>query len=108
MIFAFYFVILRCRKIYFDMLATIKQKIERLIAAYEQERMERIRLQESLQQSQLQNETYRTQIKELERQIDNLKLTQAFVADGTDNTEARKKIDRLMKEIDKCISLMEG
>lgn len=90
------------------MLATIKQKIERLIAAYEQERMERIRLQESLQQSQLQNETYRTQIKELERQIDNLKLTQAFVADGTDNTEARKKIDRLMKEIDKCISLMEG
>ena len=108
MIFAFYFVILRSRKIYFDMLATIKQKIERLIAAYEQERMERIRLQESLQQSQLQNETYRTQIKELERQIDNLKLTQAFVADGTDNTEARKKIDRLMKEIDKCISLMEG
>lgn len=90
------------------MLATIKQKIERLIAAYEQEKMERIRLQESLQQSQLQNETYRTQIKELERQIDNLKLTQAFVADGTDNTEARKKIDRLMKEIDKCISLMEG
>ena len=90
------------------MLATIKQKIERLIAAYEQERMERIRLQESLQQSQLQNETYRTQIQELERQIDNLKLTQAFVADGTDNTEARKKIDRLMKEIDKCISLMEG
>lgn len=90
------------------MLATIKQKIERLIAAYEQERMERIRLQESLQQSQWQNETYRTQIKELERQIDNLKLTQAFVADGTDNTEARKKIDRLMKEIDKCISLMEG
>ena len=90
------------------MLATIKQKIERLIAVYEQERMERIRLQESLQQSQLQNETYRTQIKELERQIDNLKLTQAFVADGTDNTEARKKIDRLMKEIDKCISLMEG
>ena len=90
------------------MLATIKQKIERLIAAYEQERMERIRLQETLQQSQLQNETYRTQIKELERQIDNLKLTQAFVADGTDNTEARKKIDRLMKEIDKCISLMEG
>ena len=90
------------------MLLDIKQKIERLIAAYEKEKMERIRLQDALQQSQKQNETYKTQITELERQIDNLKLTQAFVADGKDNTEARKKIDRLMKEIDKCISLMEG
>ena len=90
------------------MLLDIKQKIERLIAAYEKERMERIRLQDALQQSQKQNETYKTQITELEREIDNLKLTKAFMADGADNAQAIKKIDRLMKEIDKCISLMEG
>ena len=90
------------------MLVDIKQKIERLIAAYEKEKMERIKLQDALQQSQQQNETYKTQISELERQIDNLKLTQAFVADEANNEQARKKIDRLLKEIDKCISLMEG
>ena len=90
------------------MLETIKHKIEQLIAAYEKERMERIRLQDALQQSQKQNETYKTQITELEREIDNLKLTKAFMADGADNAQAIKKIDRLMKEIDKCISLMEG
>ena len=47
-------------------------------------------------------------ITELERTIDNLKLADAFKAGNADNTEARKKIDRLIKEIDKCITLMEG
>ena len=90
------------------MLDNIKQKIGQLIAAYEQERMERIKLQAALEQSQKQNEAYKTQITELERQIDNLKLTSAFMADGSNNDQAKKKIDRLMKEIDKCIKLMEG
>ena len=90
------------------MLDNIKLKIEQLIAAYEKEKMERIRLQEELQQSKNQNDAYKLQITELEREIDNLKLTKAFMADGTDNAQAIKKIDRLMKEIDKCIKLMEG
>ena len=55
-----------------------------------------------------QNETYRKQITELERTIDNLKLADAFKSGNADNTEARKKIDKLIKEIDKCITLMEG
>ena len=91
-----------------EMLETVKEKITRLIAAYETEKMEREKLQAELEQTRTQNETYRKQIIELERQIDNLKLTQAFVADSSDNEQARKKIDKLMKEIDKCISLMEG
>ena len=90
------------------MLDNIKQKIGQLIAASEKERMERIRLQAALEQSQKQNEAYKMQITELERQIDNLKLTSAFMADGSNNDQAKKKIDRLMKEIDKCIKLMEG
>lgn len=90
------------------MLDNIKQKIGQLIAAYEKERMERIRLQEALQQSENQNETYKMQIKELERQIDNLKLTEAFKVSSGNSPEAKKKIDSLLKEIDRCISLMEG
>ena len=90
------------------MLENIKHKIEQLIAAYEKEKMERINLQEALDQARKQNEAYKLQITELEREIDNLKLTKAFMADSSDNTQAIKKIDRLMKEIDRCISLMEG
>ena len=53
------------------------------------------------------NEVYAKQIIELERQIDNQKLAGAFMAGGN-NTESKKKIDKLIKEIDRCISLMEG
>ena len=62
---------------------------------------------DELEQARLQNETYKEQISELKRQIDNQKLAGAFLSKG-DNAESKKKIDRLIKEIDRCISLMEG
>lgn len=90
------------------MLENVKDRIRQLIAAYESEKMENKRLHTELEQTRMQNETYRKQIIELERQIDNLKLTEAFMAGGADSSAAKKKIDRLMKEIDRCIALMEG
>ena len=90
------------------MLETLKEGIQQLIAAYETEKAERQRLQSALEQSLANEETYRKQIIELERQIDNLKLTEAFKASSGNSPEAKKKIDSLLKEIDRCISLMEG
>ena len=90
------------------MIDKIKEKIQQLIAAYESERAERIRLENELEASESQNKEYVKQITELERTIDNLRLADAFKAGNADNTEAKKKIDRLIKEIDKCITLMEG
>jgi chromosome segregation ATPase len=90
------------------MIDALKERIQQLIAAYESERAERIRLESELDRSESQNTEYRKQITELERTIDNLKLADAFKAGNADNTEARKKIDKLIKEIDKCITLMEG
>ena len=89
------------------MLDSIKQKITQLIAAYESEKSERIRLSQELEQLKQQNEAYAKQIIELEREIDNKRLAGAFMA-GNDNVESKKKIDKLIREIDKCISLMEG
>ena len=92
----------------FVMLDTLRQRIGQLLALYEAERAERVRLRIELEKSQKQNETYKEQITELEREIDNLKLKGAFMADGANNAQARKRIDKLVKEIDRCISLMEG
>lgn len=88
------------------MLESVKQKIQQLIAAYEAEKAERVKCQTALEQIKVQNEAYRKQITELERQIDNLKLTAAFKAEGS--PEAKKKINSLLKEIDRCITLLEG
>ncbi|MBR5568010.1 MAG: hypothetical protein IKW27_04635 [Bacteroidales bacterium] len=90
------------------MIEKLKKRIQQLISAYETERAEHQRLQIALDQANIQNEAYRQQITELERTIDNLKLADAFKAGNADNAEAKKKIDRLIKEIDKCITLMEG
>ena len=88
-----------------DMLDELRQKITRLIAAYDSEKAECDRLRAALEKSMKQNEAYEQQIIELERQIDNQKLAGAFL--NGNNAESKKRIDRLIKEIDKCISLME-
>ena len=90
------------------MLETIKQKIAQLIAAYEAEKAERERVQALLEQAEIQNKQYREQITELNRTIDNLKLAEAFKAGPASSPEAKKKIDSLIRDIDKCISLIEG
>ena len=90
------------------MLESIKQKITQLIASYEAEKAEREKLQALLDQANIQNESYRKQITELNRTIDNQKLAEAFKSGPHSSPEARKKIDGLLKEIDRCIALMEG
>ena len=90
------------------MLDTLKQPIVKLIAAYETEKSERERLAKELEAASVQNETYKKQIIELERQIDNLKLSEAFKGTAGNTTEAKKKVNALLKEIDKCIKLIEG
>ena len=87
------------------MLDGLRQKITQLIAAYESEKAECNRLRDALNKSTEQNKIYEKQIIELERQIDNQKLAGAFL--NGNNAESKKRIDKLIKEIDKCISLME-
>ena len=87
------------------MLDGLRQKITQLIAAYESEKAECERLRVALDKSKEQNKIYEKQIIELERQIDNQKLAGAFL--NGNNAESKKRIDKLIKEIDKCISLME-
>lgn len=89
------------------MLGYVRKDIERLISAYEKADSDRIRISAELRECKALNETYRQQIVELERQIDNLKLRSAFTASSGDE-DAKAKIDKMIKEIDKCISLMEG
>ena len=89
------------------MLEGIKTDIEKLIALYESEKSERERLQEELRRSEDDNDSCRKRIEDLEQQVDNLHLSEAFGVAG-DGSAAKEKIERLIKEIDKCISLLEN
>ena len=89
------------------MLEGIKTDIEKLIALYEAERSERVRLLAELQRSKADNESCRKRIEDLEQEVNNLHLSEAFGMAG-DGYAAKEKIDKLIREIDKCISLLEN
>ena len=89
------------------MLEKVKNSIQKLIALYEAEKAENLRLKAALAESNEAKESYRKRITELEEQIDNLKLTAAFTG-GSSDSGAREKIERMIREIDKCISIMES
>lgn len=89
------------------MLEGIRTDIEKLISLYEAEKAERVKLQARLERLQADNESCRKQIDDLEQQVNNLQLSEAFGAGG-DRVAAKEKIERLIKEIDKCISLLEN
>ena len=90
-----------------QMLEDIRKNIERLIALYEGERQQKERLVLELRQRDEEIDSYKKQIADLERQVDNLKLTEAFTAPAGSGDAAKEKIDRLITEIDRCITLLE-
>lgn len=88
------------------MLEEIRTNFQKLVALYETEKQRADALSEQYAQAQDKIIEYKKQITELNQQIDNLKLQSAFGASG-DNVAAKESITRLIREIDKCIKLLE-
>ena len=76
------------------MLEDIRKHIERLIALYEAEKAENTRLRQELHASEETGAALRNYVKELE-------------SGAQDKDAARERIDKLIKEINKCISYLE-
>ena len=88
------------------MLEEVRQQIEQLIARYEAEKAENIRLRQELQTCEETGAALRKQINELESEIETRILAQAF-SGGAPSAETKAKVDSLIREIDKCISYLE-
>lgn len=88
------------------MLEDVRKNIERLIALYERERQTKENLVIELRRKDAEIDSYKKQISDLERQVDNLKLIEAFTAHEEGSAAAREKIDKMISEIDRCISLL--
>ena len=89
-----------------DLANRLKTKVEELISRYESLAAENAGLRASLAKSESDNQTKEQRIKELEKKIDNLRLKDAFLGTSVDRTQAKKKVARLIKEIDACVSLL--
>lgn len=90
-----------------DDINELRSNIARLIALYEAEKQRADSLASKLSVSEGEILKYREQITDLNLQIDNQRLMSAFLAGG-DREQANERISRLIREIDKCIKLLES
>lgn len=84
----------------------LKGHIEQIIAKYELALSENISLKEELDKCKKDLENRNSRIKELEQRVELMQLGDAFRASSEDVKEAKKKIAKIVREIDKCISML--
>jgi len=88
------------------MLEDIKSRIEKLVSLYETEKQRADALAAELETRKADIAAYKDKIADLDAQIDNLKLQFAFSGSG-DTALAKERITKLVREIDRCIKLLE-
>ena len=87
-------------------LQKLKGHIEQIISKYELALSENISLKEELEKYKTDLDNKNNKIKELEQKVELMQLGDAFKASSEDVKEAKKKIARIVREIDKCISML--
>ncbi|MEN6619156.1 MAG: hypothetical protein ABFC28_06635 [Rikenellaceae bacterium] len=85
---------------------SLKQKIELIISKYEQVVTENQRLSAELINCKEALNSSINNVKELEEKVNKLQLVEAFKTSSQDVKEAKQKIGKMVKEIDKCIALL--
>ena len=84
----------------------LKTRIEQIISKYEVALSENISLKEQLQKALEEIEEKDDKIKTLEQKVEQMQLADAFSASTGDVKEAKKRIGKIVREIDKCISML--
>ncbi|MDD4639250.1 MAG: hypothetical protein PHT63_05790, partial [Bacteroidales bacterium] len=84
----------------------MKMKIELLISKYEQVVSENQRLLSELTDCRAVLDKSINNIKDLEEKVNRLQIAEAFRSSSGDAREAKQRIGRIVKEIDKCIALL--
>lgn len=90
------------------MTASIKQDIESLISLYETKKAENAELRSQIAIADQEISSLKEQIEERRREIENLRLKTTVVPGSEESEIAKKKIDALIRQIDKCIETLEA
>lgn len=89
------------------MLEQLQKNIGILISKYETQKTRADKLESELEKYRKSSEVAEEKIKELEDKVDKLSLKSAFSPTEGGNEDARLKIDRLIKEIDAALALLQ-
>ncbi len=89
-----------------EILEGIKSKIHDVKIRLQEQKDQNVELQEKNDDLQLMVQQKQSQIKELEEKNQKLTLVKSIMADSEDANDARVRINKIVREIDKCIALL--
>ena len=90
-----------------DLVISIKEKIKKLLLLLDELKRENSILKNDIQAYKKQNESMITKINNLTQKSDLLKINQSIKSES-DSSYTKKKIDHFIKEVDKCINLIDN
>lgn len=84
----------------------LKYNIRRLIDSLEKTKFELEKVKDEYGGLELQFETFKKEFEALNRRYENLKVAKALAEGDPDNQAAKLKINKIVREVDKCIALL--
>ncbi|HOE05239.1 MAG TPA: hypothetical protein PLZ52_08490 [Bacteroidales bacterium] len=92
---------------YESVLLKLQAKTEKLIALYAAEKEKNSRLSQEVEHFKLSLSENKTEVETLKTKYENLRLAGAILAESDGNSnEARQRLNRIIREIDQCIALL--
>ena len=85
---------------------SLRGRVERIVAENKRVRAENGKIERQNEKLREENRLQTTRIAELEKRIAVLELTGGVAANSEDKKAAKARINRLMREVDRCIALL--
>ncbi|MDR0566730.1 MAG: hypothetical protein LBG47_06815 [Prevotellaceae bacterium] len=89
-----------------NVLCSLSDKFEQLVSLYETTRIACDKMQQDNQSLKERGQEQESKLMELEEKNKRLLITQAFAAANGNSEEAKEKISKIVRDIDKCITLL--
>ncbi len=89
-----------------DTFEQLQSRIQQLIGMYEKEKTVNGQLSKERSELQEQIRLGNGRVKVLEEKYNKLKISKALIASSEDVHDAKLKVNRMVREIDKCIALL--
>lgn len=91
------------------LLAEFETRMKQLISLCDILREENKILRDELSQKNIKIESLSEEVKQLKTKYDNLKLVKALSGQDTEVAEeSKKRLSKLVRDVDKCIALLKG
>ena len=89
-----------------NLLNSFETQLRHLIYLHDELKRENAELKKLLENEKLKNEKVQAQYDELEVSYTNLKTATAISLNGSDVKETKLRLSKLVREVDKCIALL--